>query len=231
MSEIRYCANSCTRRHGDRTDPATTYDGSNLCNQCETRLEKWLRAIPDTYALVPLFIEHGSTPADPDGIKTKNSNAQAPMRLDAIDLLDTRRGRIWNGTEPTTDRRGVIGILQPWIDWLRTERPLTTITTITVTSACELLLRHRLWIAEQEIVPDFYEDIRKLHRALSDSIGDYRPKPVGRCTNITEDTETPCGGPLYPQDRGGVSCTKCHEHTKEEHLRILGAALTESESA
>lgn len=226
-TEIRYCSNMCKRRNGDESYPATTEGKSNLCNQCEDRLKDWLGRIPDNYALLPFFVEHGTTESNPESKATKSANAPAPMRLDAIDLLDTRRGRKWLGTEVTTDRRGTIGVLQAWVELVCDERPVKHPASISVVSACELLTRHRLWVAEQEWVPDFYDEIRKLHRTIADAIGDYRPKPVGRCTHTPEDAETACGGPLYPRETGGVSCAKCHEHTKEEHLRILGAALTQ----
>jgi hypothetical protein len=109
MSEIIYCANGCTRRHGDEWQRVTTEPPSQLCDRCEKRLHDWLRTLPDKYALLPGFLEHGATEKNPESKATKSANAPAPMRLDIIDLLDTRRGRRWNGTEPAHDRRGVVG--------------------------------------------------------------------------------------------------------------------------
>lgn len=229
-TDLNYCLNGCTRRHGETSSRVITEGKSQLCTRCEDRLHEWLKKIPDTYALVPLFIEHGSTDANPEGTVTKRTDAQPPMRLDPIDILDTRRGRIWLGTVAVTDRRGAIGVLQPWVELLRDERPLSTVKTITVSSACELLDRHRLWLAERDYAAELYDAIKKLNRTLSDAVGDYRQKPVGRCTVISvtsEDTEpVACGGALFPQITGGVSCAKCQAHTPQDHLRILGAALS-----
>ena len=80
MTDINYCANGCTRRHGDEYLRVMVEGKSQLCERCEEKLHDWLVKIPDNYALVPLFVEHGTTPGDPDGIKTKSSEAQAPMR-------------------------------------------------------------------------------------------------------------------------------------------------------
>jgi hypothetical protein len=227
MTEIHYCANGCTRRHGDRSDRAQTEGKSQLCTQCEDRLQDWLKKIPDNYALVPLFIEHGTTDTNPESKATKGATAQAPMRLDAIDLLDTRRGRIWNGLAPATDRRGVIGVLQPWVDITREGRTLTSITTITVVSACQLLGRHLLWIAEQDWAVELYDDIKKLHRSLADAVGDYRQKPVGHCTLVPDGTDKPCGGALFPNKAGGVTCSTCRETWGQDRLRLLGLAISE----
>ena len=220
---ITYCANACTTRHGDESTPVTTEAPSQLCKRCEGRLHDWLVKIPETFALVPMFVEHGSTPADPDGIKTKSAPTQAPMRLDVIDLLDTRRGRKWNGTEPTEDRRGVIGALLPWVDELIEQRPLTQPAPTSVTGCCELLDRHRLWLAEQDWIADLYDEIRRLNRTLSDAIGDYRQKPVGTCPATTDNSD--CGGPIYAT-LTGAHCARCGETWQEGQLRLLGSAMS-----
>lgn len=229
MSEINYCTNGCTRREGDLTHRITTEGKSQLCSHCEDRFHTWLTKLPDAYTLLPLFVEHGTTDRNPESKTTKATDAPAPMRLDVIDLLDTRPGRRWNGTEPTDDHRGVIGTLKPWVEQLCDERPLTTITSITVTSACQILDRHRLWIAEQDWVGDLYDDIRQLHRTVSNAVGDYRQKPVGRCTKVKDESE--CGGPLFPNATAGVTCARCNDHTPADRLRILGQALADQEIA
>lgn len=228
MTTIIYCANGCVRRHGDEHYPATTEAPSLLCGQCEDRLHTWLNKIPDTYALLPTFIEHGAAEKNPDSKTTKTAEAPAPMRLEIIDLLDTRLGRKWNGTAPADDRRGTIGTLRAYVGRLADERPLTTKWADTsVTEACALLDRHRLWIAEQEWITDLYEDLRVLNRQLSDAIGDYKRPSVGTCPGATDDT--PCAGKLYANQTGGVRCTTCHRGWGEDDLAFLGRLQAEAD--
>jgi hypothetical protein len=225
MSEIIYCANGCTRRHGDEWQRVTTEPPSQLCDRCEKRLHDWLRTLPDKYALLPGFLEHGATEKNPESKATKSANAPAPMRLDIIDLLDTRLGRRWNGTEPAHDRRGVVGTLRVHVERLIEERPLTqTWNDTSVTEACALLDRHRLWLVEQDWVDELYEDLRLLQRTLADAVGEYRQRPVGHCHIEPEGSDTPCGGPLFANPYGGVRCVRCNASWDADKLRLLGLA-------
>lgn len=235
MTELIYCVNACTRKHGDEWQPVTTEPPSQLCARCEDRLKQWITTIPEKYALLPIFLEHGAAERNPDSKATKSATAQAPMRLDIVDLLDTRRGRHWNGTEPTTDRRGVAGILKVHIDRLIEERPLTQQSPITtISEACNLLDRHLLWLVEQDWVEYLYEDIRQLIRTLADAVGEYRQKPVGRCHLEPEGSDVACGGPLFANTYGGVRCARCNASWEADKLRLLGlaqAGVTIEESA
>lgn len=225
MSGIIYCVNGCTRKHGDEWQPVTTEPPSQLCRRCEDRLGQWINTIPEKYALLPIFLEHGAAERNPDSKATKSATTQAPMRLDIIDLLDVRRGRHWNGTQPTTDRRGVVGILKVHIDRVIEDRSLTHLSPITtITEACKFLDRHLLWIVEQEWVEYLYEDIRQLVRTLADAVGEYRQKPVGRCHIEPEGSDAPCGGPLYANPYGGVRCARCPAEWPADQLRLLGLA-------
>lgn len=223
--EIIYCVNACTRRHGDEWQPVTTEPPSQLCPRCEDNLHRWLVKIPETYALLPTFIEHGAAERNPESKATKSANAPAPMRLDIIDLLDTRLGRHWNGMAPAHDRRGTIGFLRVHVERLCEERPLTQGWDDTsVSEACKLLDRHRLWICEQDWVAYLYEDLRTINRELSDAVGDYRRPPVGRCHIENDDNEEACGGPLHANQYGGVRCGRCGATWDADNLRLLGLA-------
>lgn len=218
---IHYCDNKCK----SVGIPTQTELPSRICQPCEKQLHRWLRDIPDHYALLPIFLEHGTAERNPDSKATKRSEAPAPMRLEIIDLLDSRLGRRWNGTAPAHDRRGVVGTLTVHTERLREERRLTAPHNDTnVTQACDLLSRHILWLSEQDWIGYLYADIKQIHKALADAIGEYRRPSVGHCHIPTTDEGTPCGGPLFANTYGGVHCARCRAVWDAGHLRQLGLA-------
>lgn len=229
MTTINHCANTCTNAGGD---PITTEGRSHLCTRCEDNLDRWLGGIATTWPLLPLFVEHGTTESNPDSKATKRAEAPAPMRLEIIDLLDTRLGRIWNGTAPASDRRGVAGTIGAHVDRLAEERNLTVLPAPgDVGEGARLLRRHRLWLAEQDWIADLYEEIRVLHRQLSDAVGDYRPRPVGKCHLVPQEDAGACGGPLMANRVGGVRCGRCRATWDAGHLRQLGLAQAAEEAS
>jgi hypothetical protein len=222
-STITYCQVNGSHKHPD--PPA------QLCAHCEDQLTRWLKEIPNHYALLPTFLQHGTTDSNPDSKATKRSEAAAPMRLEIIDLLDTRLGRKWQGLAVTDDRRGTLGTLLAITGEIHDGRNLTGEQPTNVTAACNYITRHMLWLITQEWVGDTYSELRKLHRSLSDAVGIYRPKPVGKCHVIPEDAEEPCGGPLMASPYGGVRCPRCESTWDATHLRQLGLAITAQEPA
>lgn len=219
---IHYCDNGCTTHK----QPRTTEAPSRICHRCETELHTWLTNIPDNYALLPQFVEYGTTAQNPESKTTKAAEAPAPMRLEIIDLLDERIGRIWQGTAPAHDRRGVLGTIQAHVERLLEERNQPNPKNLTVTQACATLDRHRLWLAEQDWISDLYADLKSLNRAISDGIGDYRRPPVGRCHIDTDNGA--CGGALHANLYGGVRCGRCTATWDAAHLRQLGLAQAEA---
>lgn len=233
---ITYCANGCKTTIEGQRIRIQTEAPSNLCRRCENNLHDWLEKIPNLYALLPGFIVPGSVDQNPESKATKRAEAVAPVRLDVIDLLDTRLGRMWQGIAPAHDRRGVVGTLLVQAERLVEERPLTTATlTIrnpTVTGLCALLDRNRLWLFEQDWAQYLYDDVKQVHRSCSDAVGEYRRPPVGHC-HIETDTGA-CGGPLFASTYGGVRCARCQATWDADHLRQLGlaqAAAKEEEPA
>lgn len=222
VDRIIYCANTCTRDDA----PVTTTAPSQLCDHCEENLHRWLNNITNTWAMLPMFVSHGTIERNPDSKATKSAVAQAPMRLEIIDLLDTRLGRKWNGTAAAKDRRGVAGNIQAHVERLMEERPLTTLKHDhrDVEAACQLLDRHRLWLAEQDWISYLYEDIRVINLQLSNAIGDYKRPAVGTCHVVPENANKACGGPLYANKAGGVRCARCQATWDASHLRQLGLA-------
>lgn len=231
MTTATRCVNGCQTRPDDdgNRHPVLTEPPSLLCRGCEDRLLGWLDTIPQHYALLPAFIEPGSVDTNPESKTTKNPNPPVPVRLEVLDLLDTRLGRRWSGTEAADDRRGTLGVLWGWARAVREEHPnglAVPRDACTVAGEAAFLRRHLLWCAEQPWVDELCDEIRNLHRDLADAVGDYRPRPVGYCDAPTEDGE--CKGPLLPSRfGGGVHCARCGDVTPIERLRFLGARLGE----
>jgi hypothetical protein len=209
---LSHCLNGCDSHSGDARSKVLCEPGKLLCPRCLDRLDTWLRQIPDAYALLPHVVEHGTVAADPGTKRTKRPDPPAPMRLEVIDLLDSR------------NQRGVLGQLQPWGDLVRDQRRLTSVC-MGVASECKLLLTHLPWIAEHDWSSDLYDEIRTLHRTLQDTVGEYRPKPVGKCARL-EDGEV-CGGALVMDRHGvGVHCLSCPARYEASHeLRELGLVV------
>lgn len=220
---ITYCQVNGSHKHPE--PPA------QLCPRCEDQFTRWLKEIPEHYALLPTFLEHGTTDRNPDSKATKRSEAAAPMRLEIIDLLDMRLGRKWQGLDVTDDRRGTLGTLLAITSEIHDGRNLTGEQPTNVTAACTYISRHMLWLTEQDWIGDTFAEIKALHRSLSDAVGIYRPKPVGTCHVVPEHVEEPCGGPLMASPYGGVRCPRCEATWDADHLRVLGAALTTQATA
>lgn len=219
--ELTYCATGCKRNgHRTQTEPPAT-----ICRRCEDQIRDWVRTIPELYALLPTFVEHGTTDRNPESKSTKASNAPAPMRLEIIDFLDTRRGRKWLGTATTDDHRGVYGTVTAIANEIRDTRTMSTPEPSTVAEACQLIGNQMLWLVQQDMAATTHAELKTLHRQLSDAVGDYRPRPVGRCHVEPETSETPCGGPLMANKYGGVHCPRCHNTWDAGELRLLGLAL------
>lgn len=248
------CLNGCEAMQGDARSKVFCEPRHLICAKCAARLAKWLRELPDTYALLPSVIDHGTVPADPGTKHTKRPDPPAPMRLEVIDLLDVRQ------------ERGALGIVHSWAQVVREERNQPANCTCghlalghrsygavrctakkchceayepikpTVTAECHLLVSNLPWIVEQGFAGDLYEEIRVLQRTLTDTVGDYRAKPVGKCARLVDRPGVPlqvtCGGALLmdkaepdaekPQ-RTGVHCVSCgSRHEANAELRELG---------
>lgn len=218
---------------------------ARICARCEQRLAKWLRDLPDRYALLPRMVEPGSvTDRNPDAKTTKQPHAPAPLRLAAVDLLDNRRGRrhgealeamLEAGVDPVSARtpdgwRGVVGLLHSWAGVVRDAKRITPPTRITVAGEAAFLLRHSLWIGEQEWVGDFYREIKRLAESMADAVAEWRARQIGKCP--AEIQGKPCRGPVFPSDDGGVHCPRCGATWNDQQLRMFGLVqlTTEGES-
>lgn len=226
MSDNTGCINGCTRTNQDGNREPTQARNGRLCNGCYDRLEKWLREIPERYALVPQFLTQASTIDENPGSKkrAKRPVAPTPVRVGALDLLDTRLGRKWQGTEPTEDRRGALGSLLAIANEIRSLRGSPNKPDSHVLTEADYIRLSLELLAHQEWVNDAYKEIKHLHRDLGDAIGVYPPKPVGKCPNTPEGQTDECAGPLLP-DHSGVICPRCGRHWDHNQLGLLGRNL------
>lgn len=234
------CLNGC---ENPRSAPHSHDPAQLLCASCRKRLDKWLRAIPDVFALLPAVVMHGTVPSDPGTKHTRRPDPPAPMRLEVIDLLDQRPGY------------GALGILHSWAELVRDERaiphqcacghedqrhrwapPLLAHCRAekctcdyyeraqsTVAGEAATLIVNLAWCTGQAFAGDLYQEIRVLARTLDDTVGEYRPKPVGRCPAMLDETSV-CGGPLVMDREGtGVHCLRCpNKVAADGGLRELG---------
>lgn len=212
------CGNGCHSGHGDTRTPVLCDAGAKVCARCIDRLDTWLRQIPDTYALLPLVVEHGTVSVNPEMATTKRPDPPAPLRLEVLDLLDDRPAR------------GVLGLLVAWADLVRAERRLPAQLAASVTTESRLLLAHLAWAARQEWVTDLYAELKPVVRELLDRVGEYRPHPVGMCVALVRrtgfDVALLCGGPLYRDTTGhGVHCAACGDQTDPRRLLEIGRTV------
>lgn len=127
IAEPTGCLNGCHTGSGDTRQPTMPAGNALLCAACIKRLDSWLKLIPDSYGLLPLVIEHGTVTTNPESAHVKRTDPPAPMRLEVVDLLDTRRGVQYDesGAPMVGDnRRGVFGLILAWSGRLRLEREL-----------------------------------------------------------------------------------------------------------
>lgn len=230
----RYCIVKRCRTNGAPTRLPEHDRTHTTCQGCHDRMQRWLKGIPETYTLLAAVVEPGSVDHNPDSKRGKRTTAPLPLRVEVIDLLDHRRLRAWRGTIPTPANRGALGVLLNLSLLVAQERghQLPHDRPYTVTDATKHLLRHLDWITTQPLATQVHEDLRRLHRRLSDAIGEYRPLPVGHCHLVPDDSEDgkPCGGPLLANRWGGVRCGSCDATWDAAHLRQLGLAQAQAQA-
>lgn len=225
---IVYCANGCSKvTSGGSKEQTTAVSPGRLCRACRNRLEKWLEEIPERHRMLPQYLTPSADlDANPESKATKRPTAPVPVRLGALDLMDTRRGRKWNGLVPTTDRRGALGSLLAIANEVRALRGGKPLTNSTVKREAGTIASGLDLLTQSPGITDTYTEIRTLHRDLGDAVGQYPPSPVGTCFLTTDDKPESCGGPLLPVHTG-VLCPRCGAKWGHDQLRRLGMALKE----
>lgn len=203
-------------------DPKTPKTGTLICQGHHHWLTNTLDDIQTTTALLPYFIEPGSTP-DQNTRYARGIDPAAPIRLEVVALWDRR-----TIAQNPDDLTPVLAILEAWAQLIRDERNLQTPKTPdTILSTTSLIHTHLDWLTTQTHITDLAHELRQIKTALHSAIGDHAPKPVGRCPVVHPDTGE-CTGPLYQDRYGGmsVSCRRCGEVWDETELRRLGLMQT-----
>lgn len=178
-----------------------------------------LADIPDLYALLhdhlPEFLAAGSVPVDPDEHQSarKRPGSTPPIRLEVIDLLQTRKleGTLawlgWDGGDPDRDlRHGVHGTLELWIMLIMSELPDAGRHRYepppNVTGMCTWLAYDLDWIVDHHT--DFAKSISRIHRALQQACGVRSPLKLN-CPK--------CGEPAFLDETGRfLSCAASTLH-------------------
>jgi hypothetical protein len=203
-------------------DPKTPARGLLICPGHRRWLADTLADIVETTALLPAFLEPGSSVDDGRQVKSKRVDPPAPIRLDVVSLGDRRTVHRHDG-----DIYPVLAVLESWARLVREERDLARPTNpATILGEANLLVIHLDWIAAQPFVDELASELRQVKSSLHAAIGDHAPRPVGTCPVIHPDTGQ-CAGPLY-QDRYGrlsVTCRRCGETWGETELRRLGLVI------
>lgn len=230
---ITYCENACTRPNSEGGRDLVLAKIGRLCKGCHNRLEEWLTQIPERYALLPDYLlPSAALDANPESKPTKQPSAPVPLRLAALDLLDTRRVRKWQGLVPTDDRRGALGTLLAIANEVRVSRNSNPKLDSHVLTEADTI-RHGLdWLASHDSIADIYTEIKELHRELGDAVGQYPPRAVGYCHLVPariphDETTCPCVHHQTPDsdcDLVGSDGPGCQEHWEQANT-CRGALL------
>jgi hypothetical protein len=196
------CANACTRINADGQREPSRAETGQLCRSCLDRLDRWLEDIPHRYASLPDYLlPTADLDRNPESKATKQPTAPVPIRLAALDLLDERLKRDWLGTIAADERHGTLGTLMTVANKIRVRRNSAHRIHSYVMTEADYLRASLDAFAELDTVVDDFRTIKRLHRELGEAIGQYPPRPVGRCKVVADDV---------PHDHDHCACT-CHD--------------------
>lgn len=250
----------CVLTHRDQGEHPQ--DVGLLCGWHRGRLD-WLHGdVSRLDGEFDLLREAGTAPKDQagKGRKLKNPTPPAPANLDWIVLHDRRSHGDVDGQD---DRSGQPSAAiefhaEVYATRVRDERPLSQIvlrpvrhadsrvfdvpTTVpavlpsSYVARLDLIARHHDWIAEQEWVDEYWDDLNGLHRALRRAVRDYPPViPNGLSGCYIEDGNgEPCRGDLQPvPPKDGVRCSRDRSHRWDTPLELarLQIILSKREQA
>lgn len=183
-------------------------DGFVTCADCYNRLHKWLSPlgvddegridnIPGLYAALDATPGNGGT-----GRRAPGFGSRSPASDRVIALKDFRTTQL-----DESDPYSVAGLLRGWVLWVWEERyddaaldqpdyrQRRAELPTTVDAAAVWLDRNLDWLTRNEIIIDFYAELKELRRQLRSATGNGGGRPVGRCMEILADGE--CRAPIF----------------------------------
>lgn len=208
----------CTSAHCRTPDAIPEGDG-RLCDGCLDRLWTTLR-----WAEFHLATLSPVKAVRPEMVATAGGfESASPANDSALVLLDLRsapRGVGRSLTGPDDDDTSLLSapaVLGGWARQVWEERTPPSLRRLipapaTVRDAVSALLSALPWIAEQDWVGDFEDEVGQLNRQLRGVNGEAPPAPVATCTELlgdrpatAEDTRPVCGGDIvmWKHDRVG----------------------------
>lgn len=198
------------------TEPTEAFIGY-ACKRHYSWMIATLDEIVTLYALLPVVLLPGSGGEERTATQV---DSPAPGRLSVMSVTDRRVAgrkppmtfeRNWNGRslEPNGSDDDVhpLSVLGGWFQVILEELQPGWADGlpqwVTLTDVVKGLRRERRWVAQQEWVDLFCEEIGDVHRVLARAIGDSMwPRPVGKCPACTR--------PLYNTiGLDEVTCRHC----------------------
>lgn len=181
--------------------------GPHLADRDEKILRETLRDLPDRITVAAALIAGEKLAAADDGTRPV-PGSRPPLNLAVVDL--TRRGKIHDDpiAHMTTRSAGILAMLQSWTrlahgEMLDTDTDTTDPTMHpTVGTECAWLLRHIVWILEQQWVTELAVDLGIAERDVKAVLRERAPY-APRCDRCTYRLEAMDGGSWY-------RCTGCH---------------------
>lgn len=205
-----------------------------LCLWHRNRMTATVAEIRDLWFDLAFILEAGSAPKDetPKTRHLKSAEAPAPANLEALALRDPRSASRPIRPNPaiplhegdsSTPIPAVTFIVASWLLLVAEERPLTAALPGSTTGQLALLIRHADWIAGQEWVDAYLDELGDLRQALKAAVRDHTHRYHGRCLLPVEGRQGPCGGLLLEENGTRVICCgDCHAQwvTPQELARL-----------
>jgi Zn-finger nucleic acid-binding protein len=205
-------------------EPVKRYVGL-VCRRHYSFLADTLTQIIELAALVNDVLQPNT--GQIDGPRSNDIDAPAPLRLHVAALTDPRTEQADDWWDEPDIIPNVMRAMAGWVvliaEETRDEQPGTTTDDYrelaTVTTYCHFLTKHRHWIARQEWLSSYVQELTAIHRVIASSVGDSMwPRSIGPCPN--------CKTKLYNEiGIDAVTCRRCRTTWTGVHLVRLRLIL------
>lgn len=196
--------------------------GGHLCDHCLANLRRDLDDVARLWRVLHEMLEPGR--GSRSGGRGKRTDPPAPLRLDILDLLDTRH--IPDRDEIRSEAaQHINGWARVWCEEQNYTQPTD------VAAAAQLLATHTEGLARQDWIDEATRDLRRALAILKVAAHDTGEPRIGTCWQATDTGDT-CGGTLrihtrwHPTDPGAdqtfVVCSKCKDLWTTDDLAHVG---------